>query len=151
MPGNDCSKKAFDTVSHERPLLKLQHSGVRGVALHLLKSYFTDRKQYVNTNKSISSLKLISIGVPQGSILGLLFYIIHVNDLHYAVNCTPRLYADDTCLLVEGNTEGALQNLLNTELYNLSNWIILIQLTIISQKSTILVIQPTLRGTPIEF
>ena len=91
------------------------------------------------------------MGVPQGSILGPLFYIIYVNDLHYAVNCTPRLYADDTCLLVEGKNEGHLQNLLNTELYNLSNWVILNQLTINPKKSTILVIQPTLRGIPIEF
>ena len=127
-------KKAFDTVSHERLLLKLEHYGARGVALHLLRSYLTDRKQYVNTNESISSMKPISMGVPQGSILGPLFYIIYVNDLHYAVNCTPRLYADDTCLLVEGKNEGHLQNLLNTELYNLSNWIILNQLTINPKK-----------------
>ena len=108
-------------------------------------------KQYVNTNESISSLKPISMGVPQGSIKGPLFYIIYVNDLHYAVNCTPRLYADDTCLLVEGKNEGHLQNLLNTELYNLSNSMILNQLTINPKTSTILVIQPTLRGIPIEF
>ena len=91
------------------------------------------------------------MGVPQGSILGPLFYIIYVNDLHYAVNCTPRLYADDTCLLVEGKTERDLQNLLNTELYNLSNWMILNQLTINSKNSMILVIQPILRSIPIEF
>ena len=54
-----------------------------------------DRKQYVNTNESISSLKPISKGVPQESIVGPLFYIIYVNDLYYAGNCTPRLYADD--------------------------------------------------------
>ena len=58
------------------------------------------------------------------------FYIIYVNALHYAVNCTPRLYADDTCLLVEGKTEGKLHNLLNTELYKLSNWMIVNQLTV---------------------
>ena len=98
-------KKAFDIVSHEGLLLKLEHCGVRGVALHLLKSYLTDRKQYININESISSLKPISMGVPQESILGPLFYIIYVKDLHYAVSCTPRLYADDTCLLVEGKTE----------------------------------------------
>ena len=73
-------KKAFGTVSHER-LLKLEHYGARGVALHLLKSYLTDRKQYVNTYESISSLKAISMGIPQGLILGPLFYIIYVNDL----------------------------------------------------------------------
>ena len=90
------------------------------------------------------------MGVPQGSILGPLFYIIYVNDLYYDVNCTPRLYADDTCLLVEGKNEGHLQNLLTTELYNLSNWMILNQLTINPTKSTILVIQPTLRSIPIK-
>ena len=133
-------KKAFDTVSHER-LLKLERYGVRGVALHLLKTYLTQRKQYVNTNKSISSLKPISMGVSQGSILGPLFYIIFANDLHYAVNCTSRLYAGGTCLLVEGKTEGELQNFLNTELYMLSNWMILNQLTINPKKFTILVIR----------
>ena len=110
-----------------------------------------NRKQFVNTNELISSLKPISMGVPQGSILGPLFYITYVNDLHYAVNCTPRLYADDNCLLDEEKTEGELQNLLNTELYNLSNWMILNQLTINPKKSTILVIQPTLRDIPTEF
>ena len=114
-------------------LLKLEHYGDRGVAFHLLKSYFTDRKQYLNTNKSISSLKPISTGVPQGPILGPLFYIIYVNDLHYAVNCTSGLYADDICLLVENKT-GELQNLLNTELYKLLNWMTLNQSTIIPNK-----------------
>ena len=60
------------------------------------------------------------------------------------------IYADGTCLLVEGKTE-ELQNLLNTKLYNLSNWMILNRVTINPKKSTILVIQPTLRGIPIEF
>ena len=143
-------KKAFNTVLQERLLLKLEHYGVTGVALQLLKSYLLDRKQYVNTDKSIPSLKPIAMGVPQGLILGPLFYMIYVNDLHYAVNCTPRLYdADDTCLLVQGKTE-EVQTLLNTNLYKVLNWTILNQSTINPKKSTILAIQPTLRGTPIE-
>ena len=84
------------------------------------------------------------MGVPQGSILGPLFYMIHVYDFHYAVNCIPRLYADDTCLLVQEKTEGKLQTTLNTDLYKLSNWMILNQLTINPKKSTILVIQTTI-------
>ena len=55
-------KKAFETVSHERFLLKLEHYGVKGVAFQLLKSYLTDKKQNVNTNKSISILKPINVG-----------------------------------------------------------------------------------------
>ena len=66
--------------------LKLQHHGIGVVALHLLKSYLTTRKQYVNTENSISSQKPISMGVHQGSILSPLFYIIYINDLHIAIN-----------------------------------------------------------------
>ena len=57
--------------------------------------------------------------------MGPLFYIIYVNDLHYAVNYTPRLYADDACLLVQQKTEGKLQSLLDTNLNQLSNWMII--------------------------
>jgi len=63
-------KKAFDTVSHEIRLLKLEHYGIRGIALDLLKSYLTDRKQFVNINGINSTSKSITVGVPQRSILG---------------------------------------------------------------------------------
>ena len=58
-------RKAFDTVSHQRPLVKLEHYGIRGIALQLMKSYPTDRKQFVNINGVCSNLKTISIVVHQ--------------------------------------------------------------------------------------
>ena len=93
-------RKAFDTVSHNILLQKLYHYGVRGPANLLIESYLTERKQYVSINNCASSTNSVRIGVPQGSILGPLFYLIYVNDLCNATKCNPRLFADDTCLVV---------------------------------------------------
>ena len=71
-------RKAFDAVSHERLLLKLEHYGIRRTALALLKSYLTNRMQFVNVDGFSSSLKQISARVPQRSILGLQLYIIYI-------------------------------------------------------------------------
>ena len=89
-------KKAFDTVCHERLLLKLNNYGIRGNAYDLLKSYLTNRYQYVHINNNSSTSKQ----VPQGSILGPLLYIIYVNDFSNAIKCNSKLYADDTCLII---------------------------------------------------
>ena len=97
-------RKAFDTVSHERLLLKLEHHEMRETALALLKSYLAYGIQCVNIDGFSANLKRISVGVPQGSMLGPLYctmYIIHVNDFQFAVECTPSLYADDMCLLIQ--------------------------------------------------
>ena len=91
-------RKAFDTVSHQILLQKLLHYGIRGPAYCLIESYLSNRQQFVSINNSASSLKSISIGVPQGSILGPLLFLIYVNDLTNAAFCQPRLFADDTCL-----------------------------------------------------
>ena len=130
--------KAFDTVSHKRLLLKLEHYGIRGTALALLKSYLTNRMQFVNIDGFSSSLKEISIGVPLGSILGPLLYIINVNDFQYAVECTPRLYADDTCLLIQKSNLDDLQTAVDAEMDKISNWMVVNKLTINPKKSSIL-------------
>ena len=93
-------RKALDTALHERLLLKLEHYGIRGTALILLKSYLTNGMQFVNIDGFSSRIKETSVVVPQSSISGQLWHIIYVNDFQYAVECPPRWYADDMCLLI---------------------------------------------------
>lgn len=93
--------KAFDSLSHQILLNKLYSYGFRGQIFTWLSNYLTDRYQYVSTNACTSSLKLIRTGIPQGSILGPLLFLIYINDLPNISKCTRFiLFADDTtCLL----------------------------------------------------
>ena len=98
--------KAFDTVDHNiLELAKLAHYDIRGIALRWLKSYLRDRKQYVSVNNSDSSMKKITDGVPQGSILGPLLFIIYINDIPEISSIAKFiLYADDANIQVTANT-----------------------------------------------
>ena len=90
-------KKAFDTVDHKILLSKLQCYGIRGLALKWIKSYLSNRRQYVCYNNSNSEFKEIKCGVPQGSILGPLLFILYINDMCGVSKLLHIiLFADDT-------------------------------------------------------
>ena len=91
--------KAFDTLNHEILLKKLQYYGINGTALHWFSSYLINRKQYVELNNTSSTISTLNIGVPQGSILGPLLFLIYINDMPNASNAFKFiLYADDSTL-----------------------------------------------------
>ena len=129
-------KKAFDTVNHSILISKLYKYGIRGSTLEWFKSYLSNRQQYVQIHKTKSDTKPITCGIPQGSILGPLLFIIYINDLAQVseVLCTI-LFADDTTVTIQGDNESVLINTLNIELEKLNIWLQANKLTINESKS----------------
>ena len=132
--------KAFDTVDHDLLLKKLENYGVRGVPLQLFRSYLSNRMQCTNINSILSDLISIELGVPQGSILGPLLFLIYINDLPGASPLITKLFADDTCLLFSADSVAALQQIANTELSKIVNWMVSNKLTLNHSKSKFLII-----------
>ena len=134
-------KKAFDTVDHQILLKKLELHGIKGQALTLLKSYLTNRNQKCQVKSSFSSERPIKCGVPQGSILGPLFFLLYINDLPECLNKTkPRLFADDTNLTASGNSITDLEAAVNSDLENLRKWLIANKLSLNVAKTEFMLI-----------
>ena len=116
--------KAFDTLDHQILFTKLEHYGIRDVALQWIKSYFSRRQQFVQINQTCSSMQTVKCGVPQGSILGPLFFILYINDLPKASKLTGRLlFPDDKSILFSHSNPNYLENVLNNELLNIDVWL----------------------------
>ena len=116
--------KAFDTVDHKILLDKLDHYGIRGCALFWFRIYLSHRFQYVTYSGSQSSQQLIKCGVPQGSILGPLLFLVYINDLCIVCKITePVLFADDTNLFSSGSNASSLQDGVNNDLAIIAEWL----------------------------
>ena len=117
-------RKAFDCVRHSTLLDKLHKIGIRGNLFCLIKSYLMSRTQYVHYNGCNSSTKSIEYGVPQGSILGPLFFILFMNDFSRASQLLfSILFADDTSVFLIGKDYTQLIKSLNEELKKVSRWL----------------------------
>ena len=129
-------KKAFDTIDHKILGTKLYKYGVRGLPLKLIEHYLQNRYQYVQLNGKKSRIKEITHGVPQGSVLGPLLFIIYINDL--PLNCSSSsvtLFADDTTITNAGRES---EKNLKLDLKNVTDWFLVNKLCVNSSKCEIL-------------
>ena len=133
-------QKAFDLVDHNILIAKLEHYGIRGVAKNLFESYLQNRQQFVALDDE-SRQYTTYWGVPQGSTLGPLF-LIYINDFINCTSVTPRLFADDSCLCFSSPKPENLQEIINSDLKIVSEWITANKLRINAQKSSALIISP---------
>ena len=135
--------KAFDTVNHSILLQKLQYYGIRGHVLDWFTSFLNGRKQCVSLQSTNSDFITISNGVPQGSVLGPLLFLIYINDIaEVSSTLTFFLFADDTSVFFSHKNQNDLENILNTELEKLSDWLTANKLSLNVGKSNVLLFRP---------
>ena len=115
-------QKAFDTVDHGILLQKLRAVGVDSV--DWFASYLIDRSQCVEVSGIRSGFLSVSCGVPQGSILGPLLFLIYINDMSISLDCNLSLYADDSALFFAGKTPSVIAERLSSELTNCRKWLV---------------------------
>ena len=116
--------KAFDMVDHTILLNKLNNYGIRGIALKWMASYLINRNQYVYVNNTKSNILNLQYGVPQGSILGPLLFIIYINDLPSIDSAIHFImYADDANIIITGSNIHEIKTKAETLLNQLSNWV----------------------------
>ena len=117
-------QKAFDTIDHDVLLQKLYAIGFSKRTVNWFKSYLSNRSFKVNLGNNFSQPASVSCGVPQGSILGPLLFLIYVNDMSQAVKCDLFLYADDSCLVCQHKDINEIEKQLNVDFSNICDWFV---------------------------
>ena len=140
--------KAFDSVSHDILLKKLHKNGIRDEALLLLTSYLDSRIQFTALNQTLSTNIFIKYGVPQGSILGPLLFLLYINDLPEASAFYIKLFADDTFLCLQNSDLSKLEIDVNVELRKVCEWLASNKLTLNVSKSKYMITSANRRITP---
>ena len=122
--------KAFDTVSHSILLEKLAYYGFRGIVNRWFSSYLSERKHYIVVDDIKSSQHNVNCGVPQGSVLGPLLFLIYINDFNECHQAKSIQFADDTSVLVSHNSAHELKVIANLQLFNIHKWLIANKLSV---------------------
>ena len=145
--------KAFDTVNHDMHIQKLEYYGIRNNPLKWFQSYLNNRKQYVYVNGQSSELMDIKSGVPQGSVLGPLLFLIYINDLpNISKKLKLFLFADDTNIYYEDDNLRNLEKTLNQELKKLNQWLCVNRLALNLNKTNFVLFsgfRDTVHGTEV--
>ena len=136
--------KAFDCVNHKILLAKLFHYGIRGQLNKWFESYLHNRSQYTSVNGASSSLDSISCGVPQGSVLGPLLFIIFINDIALLkpIKSLIKMFADDTNLFITGNNLVNIEQKANVAVNLISQWMLANKLALNIDKTYFMLFQP---------
>ena len=132
-------EKAFDTVHHDILCKKLEFYGLRGNVNKLIKSYLSDRKQFVSINGYDSEVKDVTCGVPQGSSLGPLLFLLYINDLRLCLSETScGHFADDTFIIYNSKKPKSIETIINHELKKVSRWLRLNKLSLNAAKTEVI-------------
>ena len=140
--------KAFDLVDHNMLITKLQSYGIRGPAINLIKSYLSHRSQYTKIDHTKSDIKKVSCGVPQGSVLGPLFFLIFVNDMQNCTKANLRLFADDTNIFISQKDPKLLKQEAELCITNITKWLRANRLLLSEEKTNFSIFMPSNKTVP---
>ena len=144
-------QKAFDTINHEILLTKLDYYGFRGNIKNWFRSYLYERKQNVIINGFKSKSSIIKHGVPQGSVLGPVLFLLYINDLHKCIkHSTTYHFADDTNLLNITPDYKTLQREINQDLHHLHEWLVANKISLNNDKTELIFFHKVRSVIPID-